>query len=665
MISVVVYGRNDSHGYNLAKRAALSLNCIAEVLTDSNDEILFVDYNTPLSHPNFIETIHDTLTAKAKKLIKVIRVPPSIHERFKGKTHLVVNEPLSRNIAIRRSNPSNRWILSTNTDMIFVSRVDGKSLSDIAADLEDGFYELPRFEVPESLWECLDRKEGSKNIHLLKDWGINLHLNMVAHMDQYNLFNAPGDFQLILRNQAFQLAGFDERMILGWHLDSNIAKRLHLLNRKTKSVLDHVFGYHCRHTRTEALLHKRDQVQNDLSIFYNNVNTPFIPDQEKIWGLPEEEFETYDFSEKSVNLYLTSLKESIQKNTMKGTYYEYFVKDFRRYTYPCAYKIPYVSSCLATLPKKDTTIGYFGLNQKIKDHLNCFLEEYGFERNLLTATKLLGSKNIANENQEIVTIYDQSSVLIFDFGLDDQDVDGNPSNIIHILKSLEYCAKRECNCIKADKSYKPKKIIVINGMWNIFSQYLQTFLNVNFEFLCDLTFSTKISENAFSKKNKKIRNQEFDVLSSAFLSTKYKDEVYNLGSKLIYRSKNNNVYSVLDSGWEFPTQKGTWTKGKSASFELFFDESINSDIKLNALIKPFVRKWHPHQKITLTVNGNRIKTWEYNHRWYNLKKLVTAKRISVIIPKKFINKAKTQFLFEIEKPASNDKGFRFSEITIS
>ena len=46
-ISVVLYGRNDNYGYNLHKRGALSLNCMAEVLKDPADEILFVDYNTP------------------------------------------------------------------------------------------------------------------------------------------------------------------------------------------------------------------------------------------------------------------------------------------------------------------------------------------------------------------------------------------------------------------------------------------------------------------------------------------------------------------------------------------------------------------------------------------------------------------------------------------
>src|SRR5271154_3013000 len=76
MISVIVYGRNDAHGYNLHKRAAISLNCIAEMLSHAGDEILFVDYNTPNDLPTFIEAIYDTLTSKAKSLLRVFRVRP-------------------------------------------------------------------------------------------------------------------------------------------------------------------------------------------------------------------------------------------------------------------------------------------------------------------------------------------------------------------------------------------------------------------------------------------------------------------------------------------------------------------------------------------------------------------------------------------------------------
>src|SRR6516162_3828814 len=141
MISAILYGRNDNYGYNLHKRAALSFNCIAEVL-DETDEIIFVDYNTPDDFPTFPEAIQDTLTQRARGLLRILRVRPRLHERFKARTHLVALEPVARNVAIRRSKPSNRWILSTNTDMIFVPR-SGGSLSEIASDLAPGFYHAP------------------------------------------------------------------------------------------------------------------------------------------------------------------------------------------------------------------------------------------------------------------------------------------------------------------------------------------------------------------------------------------------------------------------------------------------------------------------------------------------------------------------------------------
>src|SRR4051795_4883902 len=98
MISMIVYGRNDSHGYNLHRRVALSLNCLAQVLTDPDDEIIFVDYNTPDELPTFIEALSDTLTDRCLELLRVIPIPAAIHrERFASRTHLAVAEPVARN----------------------------------------------------------------------------------------------------------------------------------------------------------------------------------------------------------------------------------------------------------------------------------------------------------------------------------------------------------------------------------------------------------------------------------------------------------------------------------------------------------------------------------------------------------------------------------------
>src|SRR5262245_37087770 len=215
MFSVIIYGRNDSHGYNLHKRAAISFNALAEVMSDPDDEILFVDYNTPDDHPTFPEAIHDTLTDKAKKVIRILRVRPEQHVRMGLKTHLVALESQSRNIALRRSNPRNRWILYTNTDMLLVSRDPKQSLSDILGEVPDGFYQIPRFELPEMLWEAaFDRKDPAGNLVKLRDWSVRYHLNQVVHNFMPMRYDALGDFQAVLREDMFAIHGFDETMIL-------------------------------------------------------------------------------------------------------------------------------------------------------------------------------------------------------------------------------------------------------------------------------------------------------------------------------------------------------------------------------------------------------------------------------------------------------------------
>ena len=54
-----------------------------------------------------------------------------------------------------------------------------------------------------------------------------IHIEEIVYSQ--NLFDAPGDFQLIERDALFRLRGFDERMIYGWHVDSNIGDVLNFI----------------------------------------------------------------------------------------------------------------------------------------------------------------------------------------------------------------------------------------------------------------------------------------------------------------------------------------------------------------------------------------------------------------------------------------------------
>jgi hypothetical protein len=308
MLSVILYGRNDNHGYNLHKRAAISLNAIAHLLSDPADEIVFVDYNTPDDLPSFPEAIADTLTPKAIEKLRVLRVRPAVHQaRYAARTHLNALEPIARNVAIRRANPQNRWVLSTNTDMIFVPRIEGQDLTQAIGGLADGFYHLPRFELPEGLWETLDRRDAAGMIESAREWGERFHLNEIVQSAGDNLYDGPGDFQLFLREDLFAIGGFHEEMIKGWHLDANVAKRMAMLRGRVSSALDRLIGYHCDHTRQATAYHKGDRIENSPLIFLDNVHEPQIRAQLADWGLPDEPIEELKLGRASGARYLKAL----------------------------------------------------------------------------------------------------------------------------------------------------------------------------------------------------------------------------------------------------------------------------------------------------------------------------------------------------------------------
>lgn len=290
MLSVVVYGRNDSHGYNLHKRVAVSLNALAEVMDDVDDEILFVDYNSADQLPTLPEALADTLTAKARRHLRVLRVRPAQHRRFLAATHLPVVEPVARNVALRRANPANPWMLLANTDMILVPP-PGDSLTAIVGGLDPGLYHLPRFDLPESVWEGFDRRDPAGFIDTVRAWAPRLRLDETVLGLEATVYDNPGDFQLFPRAALAAIDGLDEAMVNGWVVDSNVALRLSMVLGPSGSLAGRLAGYHCSHVRQSGVFHDHTHVENDFQRFYANVTRPDLPHQAGLWGLPDCEIE--------------------------------------------------------------------------------------------------------------------------------------------------------------------------------------------------------------------------------------------------------------------------------------------------------------------------------------------------------------------------------------
>ena len=150
--------------------------------------------------------------------------------------------------------------------MIFVPQ-RARSLNEIARDLPAGFYHAPRIEIPETLWEGLDRNNAREAIETVREWGSALHINEIVFGSPLILYDGPGDFQLMQRSDLFDIHGFDEEMLLGWHVDSNIAKRLTMFRGKVGDLGKEIYGYHCDHARQVTLMHSHSRTENDWRRF--------------------------------------------------------------------------------------------------------------------------------------------------------------------------------------------------------------------------------------------------------------------------------------------------------------------------------------------------------------------------------------------------------------
>ena len=414
MISIVLYGRNDNYGYNLHKRAALSLNCMAEVLTDPSDEILFVDYNTSDDFPTFPEAIRDTLTSHARKLLRIFRVRPRVHERFKAATHLLALEPIARNVGVRRSSAANRWVLSTNTDLIFVLQ-HGRSLSEIARGLGAGFYHAPRIEIPEALWESLDRSDPTSVIETVREWGGTLHLNEIVMGMKLIRYDGPGDFQLILRDDLFEFHGFNEQMLLGWHVDSNIAARMFLKYGEVGDLGGEVFGYHCDHTRQATPMHSHRRVENDWKRFCDGLERSDVPEQRESWGCANDEIEEIRLADNTDRVYAQALRDVIGKPLAEPTVVEYVGEMYDKTDYDPRHMLPFLADMFVSMPRT-SNIAWYGVRPDMLRLFANLWTKLNFTGRILLDSPLLCEPGTNTLHVPALEALAGADAFLFDFG---------------------------------------------------------------------------------------------------------------------------------------------------------------------------------------------------------------------------------------------------------
>jgi hypothetical protein len=676
MISVTLYGRNDAHGYNLHKRAALSLNCVAELLSGVDDEIIFVDYNTPDDLPTFIEAIYDTLTDRARRRLRVLRVRPFVHDRlFRPHTHLLALEPISRNIAIRRSNSRNRWILCTNTDMIFVPRDGVADLSTAVRHLADGHYVLPRFELPEPLWESFPRCDPAAVIRTCDELGRALHLNEITASHPANRFDNPGDFQLIPRRTLFELFGFDERMIHGWHVDSNMCRRLYLHFGSTGSLAERLKGYHCDHTRVATLVHRLDlKLENDQHEFIYQVEDPHARHQAASWGLPDESIEEIDFVDGPQARFITAVRTSLGAD--QGTDYHSHFNELRNYvSYQPEHVLPYLAGNLPVYPRS-TRLLYVGNNPRMLELLATCVSHLGFTHRLrylgdvmsappaspASSPPIAVTGGAATDDRFVHSLLGDHEVLIFDFGLDPRDLpSAKVSRITDWPRSLRYslgavarwleaCAEQ---CDTLSRSTPPPRVpefLVINANHGnyLFDRFVSQFLVT-----AETPYNTRVRKGRARLGRDRLyrgsRWKEIEEGLRASFGYDVRDTTVppiSLG-QTIDLTMFGNASPWKDGHWGGWESDGTWIDGHRAEILLSFDQSVETDAIAEVRVQDAARGIAAQPvRVNVRLGAEHLAHWtsdpgcgDLTYRLLLPHRLFAAERVS-------------RLAFEIENPQS-------------
>lgn len=432
MLSVVVYGRNDSHGYNMQKRVAISLNSIAATLNMDNDEIIFVDWNSSDILPTLIEDIHDTLTSKCLSLLKVVRVRESDHMRLSpsGLKRPTI-EPYARNIAIRRANPNNKWLLSTNTDMIFITR-ENQSLSELVGSLPRGYYQSYRFELPEFIWSTFDRSDPQLCIADSRNWitktglskRINLDINGIKAAD------APGDFQLACLQDWTEIRGFPESLLNGWGVDGAVIENLTKASGQAQYISEEqLIAVHCNHLRSLTHFHDPSLPKNKEKNFYS------LNDEH--WGVVSSEFQEVDSSggKKRAKQFYELVSQKFSQDDRKEYELQLIHQEI---SYPLLPTLHFLFDYLELNIQKSKLV-YAGVSSAMKKAIAMLSTEFGFEFSCIEIPKsTLGREFWVDELGDF-----SDSLLVVDLGHESNEKLTSPEleQLSHLASSVPQLAQ--------------------------------------------------------------------------------------------------------------------------------------------------------------------------------------------------------------------------------
>jgi hypothetical protein len=217
--------------------------------------------------------------------------------------------------------------------------------------------------------------------------------------DDHIVPDAPGDFQLAPRETLFELHGFPESMLYGWHVDSAISQLL--VERLGHPIIleeDQVQGFHCNHLRHLTHFHTSNEKQNDF------VSGGKIKISEKNWGLLDQDIEEIKILE--LNKKISKIVQNMSQTAYQMP--ESSVEVVTNILYPTEITFTFLIDLLVT-KRANTKIIYAGFNIELQEKLANTARLFSLQFEELNVSEIGNFSNLE---------LDSTSLLILDIGFD-------------------------------------------------------------------------------------------------------------------------------------------------------------------------------------------------------------------------------------------------------
>jgi len=244
-LSIIVTSRNDDYGGNALRRMEISINGRLEQLEKHQieSELILVDWNPPADKPTLKDVIKWPEDLKYCS-VRIILVPPEIHNRYEYSDRLKINVAVAINSGIRRAR--GQFILPGNIDLLYsdelITYIATRSLK------EDERYRIDRCDVDNdvvqygTLQEQLDYCQ--RNIVQINDQGSPAKWEKLPHLHT----NASGDFQLMSRHYWYLLRGYREATITSAYADGLLSFASYTAGLREVVLKEPLRLYHIDHT---------------------------------------------------------------------------------------------------------------------------------------------------------------------------------------------------------------------------------------------------------------------------------------------------------------------------------------------------------------------------------------------------------------------------------